>query len=493
MSVNWKMYTQFYAMRYAELPVLNMLRPHARYYTCRVSNQVFAIGRYANTNYYHGFMLTENGNFLPSDYCRDLELNVLDEDGNTFIASHDRDVCAFSSSCGWHNGEEFTVYDGALVDIEEIVFDHDGDALHIDDAVWCDIEGEYGADSQTTECYYVEADEVRTVYALTRNTWSFHGDRIHDNSETNDCANCGDSIPAHHRFQDHGAYCSEHCETSDRDNVFRYDYHTDVCKKHGYGLVEHKYKRKPVYTGIELECYVKSDEVESANDFIRNCDYAIPTRDGSLCDEYGVEYVFRPESLKGQMSNVHDFVLNHGKPNLIADAEETETGTYGLHVHVSSHFLSHVDKIKIVTFANKYLAFIEGIGRRKAFGYAKSKYIRKINKEYCQLEYDRYQLVNTTPTHTIEYRFPKSIVNEAHINRNIELCWAMTFFCSHHLSFTDLTSERGLNKFKTYVADNYAMFPNLFTKLYPTEAQFIKDEKAQRIATYKQSKLQEAA
>ena len=483
-------HTQFYAMRFASLPILNLLKPESSYSVCKVSGQTYLRPlRYRrNTHYLPRYMQTDNGMFLPSQYCKDNDIGCIDEEKNMFNAGDEN--IKFSNSCGWYNSDEFVVYDGCLYDVEEMVEDYSGKMIPVGDATWCEREDEYVHSSDVVECVYVRSwDETETVYTRSCNTWRFNGDYFHDDSSYSHCPECEDIVPDSEQHREHGEYCSSRCEEQhNTDSLTRYEYHTDVRQKKGFGTPYLKIKGLPVYTGIELECYVNDGSFDEANEFIDSCGYAIPTRDGSLSCENGVEYVFRPESMKNQIANVRDFVSNNGD-NLYEDAtnENDDNETYGLHIHVSSHFLSNLDKIKIVTFANKYLHMITDIGKRDAFGYAKSRDVH-LSKRHLELSYDRYQLVNTTPAHTIEYRFPKSIVTVRHIGLNIQLCWAMTMYCAYHCSFTSLKSNKALEGFKQYVKDNAKEYELLFKHFYPQAAQQLKDAKQAKFDKYNQKK-----
>ena len=65
----------------------------------------------------------------------------------------------------------------------------------------------------------------------------------------------------------------------------------------------------------------------------------------------------------------------------------------------------------------------------------------------------------------IEYRFPKSLVNEVHINMNLEMALAVTMYCKYHLSSVKLDTRSdkatALKGFIDYVSANKMQYPLL--------------------------------
>ncbi len=210
-------------------------------------------------------------------------------------------------------------------------------------------------------------------------------------------------------------YCSEeHAQNDTRvfkrvDFPEKYSYHTDVLGVAKMGASRHIAPNGALRrVGIELETFHLSRTQSTLPDFvvggsiknkhtqnpkkyrpIRNIKWAreqyikwgaIPTRDGSLNESNGVEWVFRPSGLNGLCEDVTRF-LTATKNHIAKDATETDyevTGasrTYGLHVHVTQTDIMEgtATRARIAVVAGRLSALIHKIGKR---GY--SNYTRRL-------------------------------------------------------------------------------------------------------------------
>lgn len=105
---------------------------------------------------------------------------------------------------------------------------------------------------------------------------------------------------------------------------------------------------------------------------------AIPTRDGSIDQNLGVEWVFRPSDLGGLEQDVTNFLeKTHGFLHVDADENDSENRTYGLHIHVTATdtMKSAITRSRIAVVTNRLEKIFHSVGGR---GY--SDYTRRINE-----------------------------------------------------------------------------------------------------------------
>lgn len=399
------------------------------------SNQLIYVlqGKYKNMSYSKNWIKTYNSEiYVPYDYAYNagIECYINDEEESTTDLSD----LSFSHSCGYYNDDK-TVHDGQLYDSEEIVTLYNGETCHIDDAYWVESENEYYPDDEVVI-------DIHGTCILSDNSIRYLGHyySIHDN-EVSTCCSCDDHFHIDqltYSEQNDGNYCEECYEEESNDCLNRMDYSENVLDHKGFGTTDLYINKKPVYVGLELECLADSydSDIESINSFIADTDYCIACKDGSLDDSYGVEFIFRPEGLKQQKSNVADLIyqIGHNVNNKTFDSYDDN---YGLHVHISSHFLGKATKLKIQNFVNIHFdEFIGFIGGREATTFQRYK-----SERFNKLDTQRYNFVNILNSATIEYRFPAGVVNEEHINVNLELAQALTLYCKFELSLLLLRSN----------------------------------------------------
>ena len=371
---------------------------------------------------------------LPIGYTYAEALECEDSEGNTFTFNDD---AKFSYSCGYYDSNEMTVIDSRLYAIDDTVILHNGKRAHSDDVVWCDELDEYYMYSDCTQlengkylpddmtirtadgCYY--SQNAEDVYACDGCNEYFHSDDLHYH-ESSECS-----------------YCENCYEENSNSLKNRLSYSTDVIQYHGFGDHQNKINGKQVYIGFELECLAHDDEVEALDDTFndmkhgyRGFNYCVPTCDGSLDDDLGVEFIFKPDSLENHSENLKHFINN------IGNYLYTNAGNgYGLHVHVSNNFLSNFDKIKIQNFAAIHDAKLRFIGGRDETNYQPKKMLFKTS-DMKQGNSNKYQAVNISPSNTIEFRFPVSLVDHEHIMRNLQLAYSLCLYVKYHCNYANI-------------------------------------------------------
>ena len=175
-----------------------------------------------------------------------------------------------------------------------------------------------------------------------------------------------------------------------------------------------------------------------------NDGYSIPTQDGSLDDERGVEFVFKPDNFEGHRENIANFISDY------EDLLEHDAGDgYGLHVHVSSSHLTDFQKIKIQNFVSLFDGQVRAIGKRDETIYQRKKPINK-GGDLKHKHYGKYSSVNTSKDSTIEFRFPKALIDGDHIMLNLQLAHAISSYC-YSVGMLQI-SKNGFDGFFSYLA-----------------------------------------
>lgn len=203
---------------------------------------------------------------------------------------------------------------------------------------------------------------------------------------------------------------------------------------------------------------------------------AIPTRDGSLDDTYGVEWVFRPTSNAQMKKDTAKFISRLGPyvhyDSTEWDAEEHGTEdednyecdsyhTYGMHIHQTATgvYRQKLAKIRLAYMSAYFEDVMDDIGGREANRYAVNytasdgvidnlHNIRQIPNvfgvrknlisrvEFMSQYGSRYMRVNISGRKpTIEFRYPKSLMDANHVALNIDFAAAFMEFAGYKASF----------------------------------------------------------
>ena len=145
--------------------------------------------------------------------------------------------------------------------------------------------------------------------------------------------------------------------------------------------------------------------------------------DGSLSN--GFELITQPVGLDRQ-ADMWSKVLGHSS---ISRLRSHNTSTCGFHVHVSRTGLSQLTIAKAVVFLNdrRNLDLISAIARRYDSGYCKQKSVKL--SRFTALDPDRYVMLNTLPTDTIEFRLFRGSTRLETVLGCIEFSNAVLNFC----------------------------------------------------------------
>lgn len=400
--------------------------------------------------------------FAPLNWCEDNDVTLLDEEEDEI----DYSSIAFSYSCGYHDSDLKTVHNYTLYNSEDVVTLHNGWTCLREDACYVEYRDAWYKDGDCVYSEYVDGYLLRWDAVEHNGYWY-----PEDADCILRCDECGRRMHEDSDDVHHGAWrvtCSDCSDGCDESTLYRYSYSTDVLDYTKMLTPHLQIKGKGVYTGIELECYCDYAYHEDLNAIMRDhmqqdrkdIKY-VPTEDGSLCDDCGVEFIFKPMSLDDMRSEMERFCDNEGEY-----LSHSARRGYGLHVHVSSHFLTNLDKLRIQNFVDAHEEFCRTVGGRDETDYQRSKssHSRYKKTELCT---DRYGMVNTLPSNTIEYRFPCSKPEQDHVMANVELCMAITMYVKYHSSSA---TQDDASRFYDYILNNYKTYPAL-VKLVPLDAQ----------------------
>ena len=371
---------------------------------------------------------------LPVGYVYDESLECLDSEKNEFTFDDDT---KFSYSCGYYDSEKMVVIDHDLVDREDTVILENGKIVHQDDAVWCEELDEYHL---LQDCTQLENGEWLPDNRVIRTADGCYYSR--DDENISSCSGCNDCFHYEnltYNENDDSSYC-EYCYEEHSSRLKnRLCYSTNVINYHGFGDSQSKINGKLIYIGFELECLADDSETEELDNTLSDMqsgrhgfDYCVPTMDGSLDDAYGVEFIFKPDSLENHSKNLEHFIDNVG-----SQLYKTAGNGYGLHVHISNNFLSGFDKIKIQNFSSIHDAKLRFIGGRDETNYQPKKMLGKTS-DMRKGNANKYQAVNISPARTIEFRFPVSLVDHGHIMRNLQLAYSVCMYVKYHCNYANI-------------------------------------------------------
>ena len=169
------------------------------------------------------------------------------------------------------------------------------------------------------------------------------------------------------------------------------------------------------------------------NDFYngKTGQFAIMKSDGSLSN--GFEIVTAPATLNAHRENWDTFLNGAAIKHL----KSWNTDTTGMHIHISRNHLTQLDIGKLLVFINDYKneEFVNHIAGRNSDQWAK-KSSKKISDAVNSSE--KYEAVNMSHRHTIEFRIFKGNLAKQGLFRVMEFVHALVGF-SKTTSMTKLS------------------------------------------------------
>jgi len=266
------------------------------------------------------------------------------------------------------------------------------------------------------DCYSFEhEDEIRWAYE--------------------DSAICSSCIDNYRYSENRDTYVSEedyYDEESEYDNEnddYIYNYDEDVMEHCNYTQSDlDRPIINPLYMGVELEVERRNDcpyEIGEMthNDFYndKTGQFAIMKSDGSLSN--GFEIVTCPATLNAHRENWDKFFNGDSIKHL----KSWNTDTTGMHIHISRNHLTQLEIGKLLVFINdqKNEEFVNHIAGRNSDQWAK-KSPKKIRD--CVNSSDKYEAVNMSHRHTIEFRIFKGNLAKQGMFRVLEFIHALVGF-----------------------------------------------------------------
>lgn len=226
-------------------------------------------------------------------------------------------------------------------------------------------------------------------------------------------------------------------------------------------------KLKKRYLGVELEVEIKdgrvnrNEKAKLLHEKINGGKHGKTVffeNDGSLST--GFEIITQPMGL-----DKHKELWNWlSDRDAVRGLISHNTTTCGLHVHVSKAGMSKLQIAKIVSFVNDpdNEQLIRAVARRYAEGYCRIK-AKKIG-ESANSD-DRYEAVNITPRHTIEFRIFKGSLKYESVMSAIQFSNALVEFCSRATtSVQDLKTDKFMEFMAKVVPEDTDVVRNYITQ-----------------------------
>ena len=310
--------------------------------------------------------------------------------GNSFYTHRDNCVC--SNSIYRHNGEWI---DDQYMEDNSLVFDYDGDIMHLDDVYYWESDGEY---------HSVPEDE----------------DEEHEEEDEDDC----DMDSATINNYSYRPSMKFHKINFENENAPFLGIELEVERKNSKGL-KHKYMAGL----IEHEhWYFKTD--------------------GSLTD--GFEIVTHPMTFN--YIKRHENVFNESLKKLVENGYNSyDANTCGMHIHISKKSFNTWHLYRFLKFFVENKEFIVAISQRKIEKLKKwanieddndSSLIYKAKKKEGNNE--RYVAINLKNSQTIEIRIFRGTLNSNSFMKNIEFAYALFMYTKENKDIT-------LDGFKIYI------------------------------------------
>ncbi len=301
------------------------------------------------------------------------------------------------------------------------------------------------------------------------------GIRMH----TNDMRRIDGQLYSTDYIRDHGRSCNNcsryffgsgrTCDSCAIDEVYRIKGYSnrDAC----YFRPE---KDVPLKFGIELE--VGCDKgfkrtacakvaIDTINKFTAASEYIVLKEDGSLSECSGFEIVTRPDA-----PEVHKRIFG----DILSEAEirkhmsSWSNGKCGIHIHVSRAPLTELWIGRMLVFINSgtMAPLIQRVAGRGSSSYTEYKKKKLSDGKECNLSEDRYEALNVSGGHTVEFRIFRGNLNPDGFIKNIEFVEAVLDYCR------PVKGEIMMRQRELENPDSFTRFVNKSTK-YPTLDRFL--------------------
>ncbi len=261
-----------------------------------------------------------------------------------------------------------------------------------------------------------------------------------DESDTNMCFSCAEDL--RHRDDD---------DDDDPDNC-------DLINDYGSERYPAHRGKHPRKYGVEMEVEVKGSISDHAKVVLEKCvdkqgKFVILKSDGSL--SHGFEIVSAPMDFNTHMTEWVDYFAS-GTKGLTA----WDTGTCGLHIHVTRAELSHLQLGKMIVFVNdpQHASFIQTIAGRDPSRWAAFRPTWKHGKSRGR-DGERYSAINLGNDDTVEFRIFRGTVKDATFYKALQFVDALVEYCGP--CNRSLAETNNLENFYKYVRQHRKIYPHL--------------------------------
>lgn len=221
-----------------------------------------------------------------------------------------------------------------------------------------------------------------------------------------------------------------------------------------------KPKEKDFNLGVELEVESKDQNKRNYNGnlILRNFkNDMMLVSDGSISSSTGFEIVTAPCSFEYHKSMWDNFF----SLNFEGLRSWDTGGRCGIHIHVSRKMLldghSGLHLGKLLVFVNEQInrKFMVTLAGRDSTRYC--QYKRKKFTDYKNNR-DRYEAINTTNNHTVEFRIFRGTLNKLHFFSNLEFVHAICIYTRdasmqdlHYQKFYDWVKSQPNKKYRNFI------------------------------------------
>lgn len=212
------------------------------------------------------------------------------------------------------------------------------------------------------------------------------------------------------------------------------DYHSS--KRKGFNQIPSTWlKSNRRAFGCELEVQVVKGDANAAAGRVHEAlnpsgdigEYCFFERDGSIGT--GFELITQPAGLDVHREKFAKFLQD---PDMKRGMRSHEGGSCGFHVHVGREFLTQSQIFRIQAFLNdrNNEALIKKVARRYNSGYSRFKSELAKVTPYGKNTGDRYEALNVTGKHTVEFRIFRGSLRYESIMAALEFVNAVCNFCT---------------------------------------------------------------
>ena len=258
------------------------------------------------------------------------------------------------------------------------------------------------------------------------------------------CYDCGDAVYYSDAEEIEDEWFCPDCARRQRGRIHEYGYKPDPEFKTIHDIFFDRYDSDNLYFGVELEVDDGDNRRDCAEELTAKSEDIYCKTDGSLHE--GIEIVTHPCTL-----DYHREGLPWGELTRIAadyNFESESTSTCGLHVHVGVQQLGNSEEERkavksklvmlfdrhwdnLVVFSRREESELDEWSERPDFDYGENEE-ETLENAFNTKSRGRYQAVNLTNSHTVEFRLFKGTLNSRKILASIELVSAFCHYAMNH-------------------------------------------------------------